>query len=114
MRLYKIQVDLHRRVEVEVMAETEDEGRQMARSSASERWPAADAWTTEILSATEIELDVGARIAHELFGPGTVHAVSPLASSGRRRLFRVTVHFDSGDSKDLVLPHASIGPAPHA
>ena len=114
MRLYKVQVDLHRRVEVEVMAETEDEARQIARSSASERWPGADAWTTEMLGATEVELNVGARIAHELFGLGTVYAVSRLGSSGRRRLFRVTVHFDSGDSKDLVLPHPSVGPAPHA
>lgn len=108
LRLYTVLVDLHRKVEVEVVAANEDDARQQARETAVSQLPAADAWSTEILKAADVTVAIGSRITHELFGTGTVQAVVTLASASRRRLLRVAVQFDDGEHKELVLPHPRV------
>ena len=108
LRLYTVLVDLHRKVEVEVVAANEDDARQQARETAVSQLPAADAWSTEILKAADVTVAIGSRITHELFGTGTVQAVVTLASASRKRLLRVAVQFDHGEDKELVLPHPRV------
>jgi hypothetical protein len=108
LRLYTVLVDLHRKVEVEVVAANEDDARQQARETAVSQLPAADAWSTEILKAADVTVAIGSRITHELFGTGTVQAVVTLASASRKRLVRVAVQFDDGEHKELVLPHPRV------
>lgn len=84
LRLYTVLVDLHRKVEVEVVAANEDDARQQARETAVSQLPAADAWSTEILKAADVTVAIGSRITHELFGTGTVQAVVTLASASRK------------------------------
>lgn len=108
LRLYTVLVDLHRKVEVEVVAANEDDARQQARETAVSQLPAADAWSTEILKAADVTVAIGSRITHELFGTGTVQAVVTLASASRKRLLRVAVQFDDGEHKELVLPHPRV------
>lgn len=108
LRLYTVLVDLHRKVEVEVVAANDDDARQQARETAVSQLPAADAWSTEILKAADVTVAIGSRITHELFGTGTVQAVVTLASASRKRLVRVAVQFDDGEHKELVLPHPRV------
>jgi hypothetical protein len=108
LRLYTVLVDLHRKVEVEVVAANEDDARQQARETAVSQLPAADAWSIEILKAADVTVPIGSRITHELFGTGTVQAVVTLASASRKRLLRVAVQFDDGEHKELVLPHPRV------
>lgn len=115
LRLYTVLVDLHRKVEVEVVAANEDDARRQAREMAVSQLPAADAWSTEILKADDVTVAIGTRISHELFGTGTVQAVAPVASASRRQQVHVAVQFDDGEKKNLVLPHPCISlaaPAP--
>jgi len=110
-KYYKAKVELRQFVEVEVAAETEADARQKAKEIAIQRVPSADAWAIELFPQGEAHFNVGSRVNHALFGPGEIVSLIRTAGQGNNLSFRATVKFDSGDKKDLHLPHASVKPA---
>lgn len=109
-KYYKAKVELRQHIEIEVAAETEDDARQRAKKAALQQVPGADIWVITLVLQGETHFKVGSRIKHALFGPGEITQLAKTTGPKNDLGFRATVNFDSGDTKDLHLPHASITP----
>ena len=109
-KYYKAKVELRQFVEVDVAAETEADARQKAKEAALSRVPGADIWTIALSFRGETQFNVGSRIRHDLFGSGEIKSLTRMTGGTNELGFRATVQFDSGDQKDLHLPHASVVP----
>jgi hypothetical protein len=109
-KYYKAKVEMRQIIEVEVTAESEQDARTRAKEAALQRVPGADAWTIDLSLLGETEFNVGSRIKHALFGAGEILSLIRSTGPSKDLGFRVTVQFDSGDKKDLHLPHATVTP----
>jgi hypothetical protein len=111
-KYFKAKVDLRQVIEFDVAAETEPSARKKARQIALQKVPNAKGVKIDLALVSERHLNIGSRIKHSQFGPGVIIAVAKTSSSKQGLSFRATVRFESGDTKDLQLPHATVTQEP--
>lgn len=94
-------------VRVQVAVETEAEAFEQARAVAQLKEPGFSARDVRLEFVGESTLEVGTRVVHTIFGGGEIEALTPV---GGDNAFRVTVRFDTGDTKTIHGPKHFLRP----
>jgi hypothetical protein len=102
-KYFKATVEVVKTVIVEVSAESAAEAMLNAQERALVKFPDHQARNVRLDFVGEIDLHVGMRMVHALFGSGEVLEFERVSSPGRDHAgFRVKMKFDNGDVKDLA------------
>lgn len=78
----------------------------LAKDQAQLKEPGFRATSVELKFVGESQLEVGSRVAHRIFGPGTIEALLPNGDG----TFRMRIKFDRGDTKVVHGPGAAVRP----
>jgi|GEM_PF-1856760 len=102
-KYYRISLDITRRYQFEVPAESEEEARKIAiaRQMTTSNIPSE---VGRIISSIKLEAETefkeSSRVKHFIFGAGTIKAINRTQSAGGSGFSAKTL-FDTGDEKDV-------------
>ncbi|MFN3731985.1 hypothetical protein [Comamonas testosteroni] len=103
----KVQVIQTRTVHVHVAADSEVTAAELARAQARLKEPGFSVQDICLSLVGEIDLGVGSRVVHSLFGAGVIEN---LYFDGSSNEFRMQIKFDRGGTKYIHGPGAVIRP----